>query len=866
MSGNVVGSAEFELRATRKKLKEDIKASERDLKAAMGQIENDANISAKGIGGSISRVAMGAATAVTALVTVIGLAIAGALNLGLQGMRMADDMANTARKIGIGTDALQEWRHVAQKTGGDAKDADQALDKFATKLAQATAGTSKSAVGAFRSLGFGRDELKAFESTEQALDKVVDGIKNLKSEAERAAIAEALGLGGLSSALRDGAVDVASLRDEARQLGVVMDAEMIRRASEAQGELDTLSQIIDINLKSAFIDLAPVIIRAIELVAELAEGLAKAMDEWRILENKTTKGIQQERSRLVAERDAIVERYGTQNLDGVLVRARPVEGAEYSNAPLKGRSTAPDLPSASNTDDLGFWARLTGPQAQYVSAGEHFDALNARIAKDDAELADRPKTNRPTRTDRDRGGSLDLPSPKVPVDRSEEREKRRYERVEQEIYRARQRALGIFDRETATVQERYIYAQEQLKLEREAEAKQLKSRLARKDITAEEFKQLKLLNDETARLEESVSSQVLSRDLADERMANERILTDLTAGMVSLQANAARSSRERLQLELELLAITQRQRREALRIELERNKSLTDEQRSKAMDDNGRIEDLERQAVNRNNMSPLERWRDQALKSAAEVAEAYESVAANGLDALNAGIVDAIMGARDLGDVFSSVSKQIIADLASIAVRQSITEPLARMLFGGGGMKGDDYSSHGSGNEWGANMLQGMSGQKQKSGGWMSSLLKFGRGLFGFSDGGYTGDGGKMEPAGVVHRGEYVFSQEAVRRIGAARLDAMHNNLKGYSAGGLVGLSMPAMSMSGSAAPSRQAPAAPYFDLRGAVMTQDLVNQMNAIGAQAESRANTWATKNVPGLTQSKTAKQQTHQIGRRKR
>ena len=33
----------------------------------------------------------------------------------------------------------------------------------------------------------------------------------------------------------------------------------------------------------------------------------------------------------------------------------------------------------------------------------------------------------------------------------------------------------------------------------------------------------------------------------------------------------------------------------------------------------------------------------------------------------------------------------------------------------------------------------------------------------GYSDGGYTGDGGVHEPAGVVHKGEYVVSQAELR-------------------------------------------------------------------------------------------------------
>lgn len=61
-------------------------------------------------------------------------------------------------------------------------------------------------------------------------------------------------------------------------------------------------------------------------------------------------------------------------------------------------------------------------------------------------------------------------------------------------------------------------------------------------------------------------------------------------------------------------------------------------------------------------------------------------------------------------------------------------------------------------------------------------------GLFGFSEGGYTGHGGKFEPAGVVHKGEYVFSKETVQRLGADNLDRLHRSArKGYASGGLVG-------------------------------------------------------------------------------
>lgn len=45
----------------------------------------------------------------------------------------------------------------------------------------------------------------------------------------------------------------------------------------------------------------------------------------------------------------------------------------------------------------------------------------------------------------------------------------------------------------------------------------------------------------------------------------------------------------------------------------------------------------------------------------------------------------------------------------------------------------------------------------------------------GFSSGGYTGPGGKYQPAGIVHKGEYVFDQASTNRIGVSQLEALRN-------------------------------------------------------------------------------------------
>ncbi|EGJ5295071.1 phage tail tape measure protein [Escherichia coli] len=55
---------------------------------------------------------------------------------------------------------------------------------------------------------------------------------------------------------------------------------------------------------------------------------------------------------------------------------------------------------------------------------------------------------------------------------------------------------------------------------------------------------------------------------------------------------------------------------------------------------------------------------------------------------------------------------------------------------------------------------------------------------FHLATGGFTGTGGKYEPAGIVHRGEFVFTKEATSRIGVGNL---YRLMRGYAEGGYVG-------------------------------------------------------------------------------
>lgn len=111
---------------------------------------------------------------------------------------------------------------------------------------------------------------------------------------------------------------------------------------------------------------------------------------------------------------------------------------------------------------------------------------------------------------------------------------------------------------------------------------------------------------------------------------------------------------------------------------------------------------------------------------------------------------------------FKDFADQVVADLIRIQVRQAAAGFLGSAL----GLLGGGWGAAAAG----SGTMTGFSETISRS---------------GFSAGGYTGDGGKFEPKGVVHGGEYVVRKEIVSQPGMRdHLDRL--NRKGYASGGYV--------------------------------------------------------------------------------
>lgn len=145
---------------------------------------------------------------------------------------------------------------------------------------------------------------------------------------------------------------------------------------------------------------------------------------------------------------------------------------------------------------------------------------------------------------------------------------------------------------------------------------------------------------------------------------------------------------------------------------------------------------------------------------------------------MTTGLADMLDGTKSVSQSFADMSKAIIRALEEALIKMLIVAPMMRalqgLMGGGGGLLGSLLGFSGGGYVGDYGQSFNAAGLAAGTGG-MSFPV--------FARGGYTGSGGKYEPAGIVHKGEYVIDAENTRRIGIANLD----RLRGYAEGGVVG-------------------------------------------------------------------------------
>ncbi len=145
-----------------------------------------------------------------------------------------------------------------------------------------------------------------------------------------------------------------------------------------------------------------------------------------------------------------------------------------------------------------------------------------------------------------------------------------------------------------------------------------------------------------------------------------------------------------------------------------------------------------------------------------------------------------VSGLRNGEGLWKSMGKAAISVLTKISDRllNDVLNSLFQVnsaaagggLFGGGGIFGGLFGG-------GGGLDLGILARSPQAAAAVASGIP---GLW--ADGGYTGPGGKHEPAGIVHAGEVVWSQKDIARAGGVGVvEAMRLGRRGYADGGVVG-------------------------------------------------------------------------------
>ena len=246
--------------------KEFTKAMDRNQK----RIERFANGSNKSLG-KTSKAFGNLTRSIAALIPALS---AGALIASVkQVTSKLDDIGKTADQIGITTDALQLLRATAESAGVTQDELDKSVEKLGKGLAEAAMGIG-TAKDALKSLNLDASDLIGL-GLDGAMGAIADEINKIPSPMEKTAIAMQLfGRSGapMINLLREGSAGMAQMQKEARALGIVIDEDLIRNAEEAQTQIDLMSRVINANLSSALVDLAPLLTKTAEGLARIAAG------------------------------------------------------------------------------------------------------------------------------------------------------------------------------------------------------------------------------------------------------------------------------------------------------------------------------------------------------------------------------------------------------------------------------------------------------------------------------------------------------------------------------------------------------------------------------------------------------------------
>lgn len=260
-------------------LRRNVEYTEADIRKLNSQLD-ETNEKIDELGnidlGSLSRLGSSLTKYVTA--PIVG-AVTALTTLSIKSAETADELGDTAQKLGISVEALQEWNYVAKLLAVDNDQLQKAFVKTNSLLGDLASGNTSTATAALEKLGLTYDDLKG-KNVEQAFDIIRNALASLEDETLRVGIANDI-FGAkigtdLQQLLSASSSEIENFRNECQELGVITQEE-VNASAKFNDEMDKVKT----QLQTLGVELAQILLPIMtEFLAFLKDSIIPKIGEW----------------------------------------------------------------------------------------------------------------------------------------------------------------------------------------------------------------------------------------------------------------------------------------------------------------------------------------------------------------------------------------------------------------------------------------------------------------------------------------------------------------------------------------------------------------------------------------------------------
>jgi len=458
-----VGELAVELEARNQDFEVRIRQAERSL----GRFEQTAERRTAAVASSFGRLRGSLASVTTGFGSIIAvLGVGGVAAAAKRAANELDTIGDTADRLGITTDALQELQFAAAAADVTSEGLASSLQFLSRAIGQARAGTGALRANLERTNPELLKQLTATTDVERQFQLLTGAIADAANQQDALTLAAAgFGRGAgpqLATVALQGADAFDQLRQRARDAGVVIDEQIIRTAGQTSDELALLSRIITANLNKALVSAGPLLTTFAANLATGAQAVSLFFDSFREVGTRSTANIETQIGILLTDIERVETRMRALGVTQAVETARRV----------------------------GIEPRLTGEGAGLL---EEQRRLQARIDALQTELRAREAKPAPT------PGAADV------LD------------VEAEKERARS-AKALAEEQTRNA-ERLVDLQRQLRIERLQDVEPLQAQAQAISDQIEDVQALKLDTEGRATADELVNQLLERRAELEQRLA-----------------------------------------------------------------------------------------------------------------------------------------------------------------------------------------------------------------------------------------------------------------------------------------------------------------------------------------------------------